>query len=298
MGQSANVVFESTTNAIIEAIEKGAEEWCMPWSTERFEFPSNPVTRKRYRGGNVLTLVGESLVATYSSGEWATYRQWTTVGAQVRKGERGTACIWWHVPKPVEHRDDVADAPRTGFFPRTFVVFNAAQVDDYSATPSLRNSPQQLVTADTFFANVDANVEHRNLGRAFYSPDRDLIVLPQFDSFVDTASYYATSAHEHAHWTGHPDRLNRDLTGRFGSDGYAMEELVAELSAAFTCAMLGISPTPRPDHAAYLALWLRVLRADSKALHLVAGKAQAATDYLVSFGEPVDLGSGYSEYSM
>ena len=77
-----------------------------------------------------------------------------------------------------------------------------------------------------------------------------------------------------------------------------MEELVAELSAAFTCAMLGISPTPRPDHAAYLALWLRVLRADSKALHLVAGKAQAATDYLVSFGEPVDLGSGYSEYSM
>ena len=181
MGQSANVVFESTTNAIIEAIEKGAEEWCMPWSTERFEFPSNPVTRKRYRGGNVLTLVGESLVATYSSGEWATYRQWTTVGAQVRKGERGTACIWWHVPKPVEQRDDVADAPRTGFFPRTFVVFNAAQVDDYSATPSLRNSPQQLVTADTFFANVDANVEHRSLGCAFYSPDRDLIVLPQFD---------------------------------------------------------------------------------------------------------------------
>jgi antirestriction protein ArdC len=105
--------------------------------------------------------------------------------------------------------------------------------------------------------------------------------------FTDAHAYYATSAHEHAHWTGHASRLNRDLANRFGDDAYAAEELVAELYAAFTCATLGISTTPRPDHAAYLAHWLHVLRSDPRALFTVASKAQAATDHLCTLaGEP------------
>ncbi len=108
----------------------------------------------------------------------------------------------------------------------------------------------------------------------------DYIVLPEIEQFGRVSDYYSTSAHEHAHWTGHPSRLARDLVGRFGSDAYAAEELIAELSAAFTCARLGISAAPRPDHAAYLASWLRVLRADASAIFTAASKAQAATDFL------------------
>jgi antirestriction protein ArdC len=109
-------------------------------------------------------------------------------------------------------------------------------------------------------------------------------VLPDLAQFEQASAYYSTSAHEHAHWSGHTSRLARDLSGRFGTDAYAAEELVAELSAAFTCARLGISATPRPDHAAYLSSWLRVLRADSAALFHAASKAQAVSDYLAEPG--------------
>jgi antirestriction protein ArdC len=114
--------------------------------------------------------------------------------------------------------------------------------------------------------------------------------MPTLGQFSSSVAYYATSAHEHAHWTGHASRLARDLSCRFGSDAYAAEELVAELSAAFTCAHLGISTTPRPDHASYLASWLRVLRADPSALFAVASKAQAATDWLVGHASAPALG--------
>lgn len=294
MGTAA-AVFETTTNAIVTAIENGAGQWRMPWSTVGVEFPVNPTTGKRYRGGNVLTLLATALDVGYGSGEWATYKQWAAAGAQVRKGERGTGCVWWNVNTPTITVDDdkqpggtVELHGRPRFTARTFVVFNAAQVDGYTATPNVRDSVEQIDTAEQFFATIGADVEHRNEGRAYYSPARDLIVLPPRDTFIDAPAYYATTAHEHAHWTGHKDRLGRDLTGRYNENAYAVEELIAELSAAFTCALIGISPTPRPDHAQYLAHWLAVLRADPKALHSIAGKAQAATDHLARLAGHTD----------
>lgn len=286
MGTAA-AVFETTTAAIVTQIENGAGQWRMPWSTVGVEFPVNPTTGKRYRGGNVLTLMATGLDAGYGSGEWATYKQWAAVGAQVRKGARGTACVWWNVNTPAITVDDdkqpggtVDLHGRPRFVARTFVVFNAAQVDGHEPALIVRDTVEQIDTAEQFFATVGANVEHRNEGRAYYSPARDLIVLPPRDTFTDAPAYYATAAHEHGHWTGHAERLARDLTGRYNENAYAVEELIAELSAAFKCAVLGISPTSRPDHAQYLAHWLDVLRADPKALHAIAGKAQAATDHL------------------
>ena len=129
---------------------------------------------------------------------------------------------------------------------RAFVVFNAEQVDGYEPAPPTRNTEVQIAAADAFLARVGATVEHRSEGRAYYQPAADLIVLPPFETFTDAHAYYATSAHEHAHWTGHPTRLDRNLANRFGDHAYAAEELIAELSAAFTCAVLGISTTPRP----------------------------------------------------
>ncbi len=286
MGTTTAAVFETTTAAIITAIENGAGTWTMPW-TRGTGFPTNPTTGNHYRGGNTLTLLSTALDRGYETGEWATYKQWATIGAQVRKGETGTACIWWNITTNTneEHTDNSAtEAGRTRIMARTFTVFNAAQVDGHTPTALERDTPTQIDTAERFFAAIGANVEHRNEGSAYYSPTRDLIVLPPLHTFTDSTAYYATTAHEHAHWTGHKSRLNRDLTGRYGTSAYAVEELVAELSGAFTCAILGISPTPRPDHAQYLAHWLNVLRADPKALHAIAGKAQTATDHLTEFG--------------
>ena len=291
MATTAQDVFESTTAAIVQAIEDGAGSWSMPWSRDGLGFPVNPTTKKHYRGGNVLALLAAGLVAGWECGEWATYKQWASIGAQVRKGERGTGCVFWNVTQDrmTVEDDETGDPVELVGFPRfrawAFIVFNAAQVDGYEPTPPTRNSDAQLTEADAFFSRVGAVVEHRHEGRAYYSPAEDLIVLPPFETFTDAPAYYATSAHEHAHWTGHSTRLGRDLVNRFGDDAYAAEELVAELSAAFTCATLGISTTPRPDHAGYLAHWLRVLRADPRALFTVAGKAQAATDHLANLAD-------------
>lgn len=290
---TAQEVFESTTATIVRAIEEGAGSWSMPWSRDGVAFPVNPTTHKHYRGGNVLALMASALIAGWECGQWATYKQWASIGAQVRKGERGTGCIFWNVTQDTMTAEDeqtgepieLVSHPR--FRTRAFVVFNAAQVDEYEPAPPVRNTEAQIGAAEAFFARVEARVEHRNEGCAYYQPAADLIVLPPFEAFTDAHAYYATSAHEHAYWTGHPTRLDRNLGSRFGDHAYAAEELVAELSAAFTCAALGISTTPRPDHAAYLASWLQVLREDPRALFTVATKAQAATDQLCTLaGEP------------
>lgn len=116
--------------------------------------------------------------------------------------------------------------------------------------------------------------------RAFYRPSTDEICVPPFRAFRDAASFYATLAHEATHWTGAPARLARDLSGRFGSDAYAVEELVAELGAAFLCADLGLASEPRLDHAGYIANWLQVLKNDPRAIFTAAAKAQAAADWM------------------
>lgn len=277
---SAHDVYETTTAAIVRAIEEGAGTWRMPWTAEGLAFPSNPTTGKRYRGGNVLTLWLSALQQGYTLGEWATYKQWKSIGAQVRKGEKGTGALFFARREQDETTEE--EGTRTRFIANRFVVFNAGQVEDYTPRIAQRDTVEQIERAEQFFATVGATVEHRPEGRAYYRPSEDLIVLPPFETFTDAPSYYATSAHEHAHWTGHASRLARAYGERFGDDAYAVEELTAELSAAFTCAALGISTTTRPDHAAYLSGWLKVLKSDARALHSIAAKAQAATDYLLT----------------
>ena len=142
--------------------------------------------------------------------------------------------------------------------------------------------------AEMFFAAIDANVRYGG-DRAFYAPVQDFIQMPLFGQFPIRDHFYSTLAHEHTHWTGHESRLNRDLKGRFGSESYAMEELCAELGAAFIGAQLGLDQAVRKDHAQYLSHWLSVLRSDPKALVTVTSKAQAALDHLnalVTANEP------------
>ena len=160
-------------------------------------------------------------------------------------------------------------------------MFNAAQVDGYTpkaetALPML----ERIEQADAFFKSVGAVVRHGG-NQAYYSPASDHIQMPPFQAFRENVSYYSTLAHEHTHWTATAGRCDRQLGKRFGDNAYAAEELIAELGAAFTCAHLGLSTEPRADHAAYINSWLKVLKADKRAIFTAASKAQQATDWLI-----------------
>lgn len=285
-----NNAYDVITNAIVAMIENGAGEWRMPWHSNGsndalLELPRNPVSGTRYRGINVPLLWGSAKHNNFSSHLWATYKQWSQIGAQVKRGEKATTIVFW---KQLVSRDesDSSDESknRVSMMAKAYAVFNASQVDNYSAP--ITESPviepctnERVPEIDAYFAAIGVNVRHGG-NRAFYSPAADFIAMPEFSQFNSAADYYSTLGHEHVHYTGHKKRCNREFGKRFGDNAYAFEELCAELGAAFLCAELGISNEPRPDHAAYLDSWLRVLKSDTRAIFTAASKAQAAIDWL------------------
>jgi len=283
-------VYRKVTDAIINAIESGVGNWRMPWHTSgKFAFsPINVVSRKAYRGINTLCLWSAAQAKGYESAEWATYQQWQERGAQVRKGERATTVVFWKFANDAKETEDGETLTSSRLlFTRGYSVFYAAQVDGYTPKPEItRPMRERIACADVLFKAIGADVSHGG-NRAYYAPATDHIQMPMFDAFHDNVSYYSTLAHEHTHWTSHNSRCDRQLGKRFGDMPYAAEELIAELGAAFTCAHLGLSTEPREDHAQYINSWLKVLRADSKAIFTAASKAQQATDWMIAHaGEP------------
>jgi antirestriction protein ArdC len=275
-------VYERITADIVAAIERGAGAWKMPWhhdgaATHR---PVNAVTAKPYRGMNVLALWAAAEGSRFATGLWGTYRQWGELGTQVRKGERATLGVVWKTIDADESDDDAEGRPKPRMFARGFYLFNVAQVDGYAPpeTPILPES-ERIAHAEDFVARLGIRIE-RGGEQACYRPSTDTVHMPPFARFLDAQSEMSTRLHECAHATAAPHRLDRDLSGRFGSEAYAMEECVAELAASFVLADLGIACRPRPDHAAYLASWLKVLKDDPRAIFTAASKAQAVADWM------------------
>ncbi len=279
-------VYERVTSQIVNAIEQGVENWRMPWHTSgRFaSSPINAITHKPYRGVNVLALWAVAQSKGYESGEWATYQQWQERRAQVRKGEKSASVAFWKFANESAESQDAEEEHSSRshlLFCRLYSVFNAAQVDGYKPKAEAETPIEQRIeSAEAFFERIPARVAHLG-NRAFYSPIEDSITLPPFAAFFAPIDYYSTRAHETVHWTAKAERCDRQLGKRFGDSAYAIEELVAELSAAFTLAHLGLSSEPRPDHAQYIASWLRVLKADKRAIFTAASKAQQAADYII-----------------
>ena len=219
-------VYEQITHSIVTAIEQGAGRYQMPWHT--LSTPINAATQKPYRGVNVLNLWIASSRLGYSSSAWATYRQWSELGAQVRRSERSTTVIFW---KFFDREAGESDAPsdpeaiestnhHARCFARAYNLFNAAQVDGYQPSSSARLSEEQrLQNAETFFAALPGTVDFGG-DKAFYCPSSDSIQIPPFAQFKSSAKFYSVLAHERCHWTGAPSRLNRDLSGRFGEESY------------------------------------------------------------------------------
>jgi antirestriction protein ArdC len=227
--------------------------------------------------------------AGHSSPFWMTYRQSQVLGAQVRKGERGTVAIFYRAYQAEEaDESDEGAGPRTRRVLRSFTVFNACQIDGLPSKffPEPRPLPpatERDAALDAFFAAVPARIRHWG-AEAYYSPVLDQVTMPEAGLFRDLDHYRATLAHELSHWTGHENRLARQMGGRFGSEAYAMEELVAELSSAMLGAELGLPVDHLDHHASYLASWLKVLKADSRAILTVAAKAEEAASLLLRLG--------------
>ena len=198
----------------------------------------------------------------YNCPLWLTYKQAAELGGQVRKGEKGSLVVYANTFTKTGTDEQGAEVETEIPFMKGYTVFNAEQIDGlpahfYATVPPLNNDITRLESAERFFASTKATIQHGG-NRAFYSPDRDIVQMPELNTFRDAESYYATLAHEMTHWTRHASRLDRDLgRKRFADAGYAMEELVAEIGAAFLCADLGITPETRDDHAAYIASWLQ-----------------------------------------
>jgi antirestriction protein ArdC len=289
-------VYRKVTDAIVNAIEQGVGNWRMPWHTSgRYAFsPLNVVSKKPYRGVNTLCLWAAAQHKGYERGEWGTYQQWQDRGAQVRKGEKATTVVYWKFANSAAETQEDSEERTAGgsrlLFTRGYSVFNAAQVDGYTPNADPGTPIEQRIErAELFFTSINARVAHQG-NRAFYSPLDDSITLPPFAAFHTPIDYYSTRAHETGHWTSAAGRCNRELGKRFGDNAYAMEELVAELTAAFVCSHLGLSSEPRADHAEYIASWLKVLKADKRAIFTAASKAQQATDFMVQMsGRTVEV---------
>lgn len=283
-------VYTRVTDQIIQAIEAGTEDWNMPWHTTSISgCPRNAATGNAYRGVNILSLWAVSHMNGYPEGIWATVKQWNDLNRTIKRGERAAVGVFW---KPIDiqqfgeaesdSRDDhsEAEANRTRWIARAFPLFNIAQLDGYQP-PEQPERPghQRIVEAEAFVAALGADVRHGG-NRAFYRSSSDHIQMPPFDVFLDPIAYYGTLLHEATHWCGAKSRLDRDLSGRFGSEAYAAEELIAELGTSFVCADLGIAPEPRPENAAYINNWLSILKADKRAIFTASTHAQRAADYL------------------
>jgi antirestriction protein ArdC len=282
-------LYQTVTDQVLDLMNQHGADWVKPWTGTGI--PTNASTGAEYQGSNILMLGMAAFAKGYESHHWATYKQWQAVGAQVRRGEQSTVGILF---KPLVKEDDDGTERKIPMI-KAFRVFNADQVDGW--TPPVvegQGEAERIDAAETFIGNTGADIRHGDAG-AFYVPDLDRISLPHRETFTATATstateaYYGTALHELGHWSGAKHRLARDLSGRFGTAKYAGEELVAELTSAFLCAHLGISPTPRADHAQYLNAWMQKLREDKRAFLTAASAAQKAADYLRDLQEAETL---------
>jgi antirestriction protein ArdC len=283
-------VYTRITSAIVAELEKGVRPWVKPWNAGHAAGRISRPLRyngQPYAGINVLSLWASASVQGFSSPIWMTFRQALGLKAHVRKSERGSPVVYASTSTREEMpTDGVGVIEREIRFLKAYTVFNVEQIEGLPehyyacAEESELDAPTRIAHAEAFFAATAVSVSHAG-NRAYYRPSADHVVMPAFDAFRDAESYYATLAHETTHWTAHPSRLARDFgSKRFGSEGYAVEELVAELGAAFLCADLDLSLEPREDHASYVSHWLKILNEDSRAIFTAASHAQRAVDYL------------------
>ncbi len=282
-------VYSRVTNRIIADLEQGVRPWLKPWNTGH---AAGRITRPLrhnaipYQGINVIMLWSAATTKGYGSPLWLTFKQALELGGAVRKGETGELVVYANKITRTDTDDQGEESEREIPFLKGYTVFNAEQCDGLPdrftapAEPPALSPLARLAHADRFFAQTGATIRTGGT-QAYYASGPDHIQMPPFETFRDAESHAATLAHELAHWTRHPSRLDRDFgRKRFGDKGYAIEELVAELGSAFLSADLVLTPEVRPSHADYIGSWLKALKDDKRLIFTAASHAQRAADFL------------------
>jgi antirestriction protein ArdC len=287
-------VYDKVTHRIIEQLEQGVRPWMKPWSAGHADGKIIRPLRHNgipYNGVNVILLWMESMEKGYTAPIWMTFKQALELGGHVRKGERGSMVVYANTITRTETDDATGEEKERDIpFMKGYTVFNVQQIEKlpqhyYSPAdlPPRLDEAQRIECAEAFLNHIGASVSHGG-NRAFYSALSDHIQMPPFEFFDKPESYYETRLHETVHWTKHPARLNREFgKKKWGDEGYAMEELVAEIGSAFLAADLRLTPEVREDHAAYIDSWLKVLKEDKRAIFSAASHAQKAADHLHSY---------------
>ena len=288
-------IYKEITDKIISILDRvNPDDYEAPFAGLAAQgLPMNPVTDHRYQGINIPSLWFDQQTREFSSNHWATFKQWKTNGAQVRKGEKGSPIILYKTLTKTDEDENGTETETAIPMLKIYTVFNADQVDGYDHGGNAKEDDADLVeriaAADRFCTATGARIEHGSEG-AYYMPKTDSIHLPDTKKFINTKTatatenYYSTLFHELTHWTGAPKRLDRDRELYSGDQKkYAFEELIAELGAAFLCASLRITQAPRDDHAQYIKSWLQALKGDKKFVFKAAAQAAKANDYLNNF---------------
>jgi antirestriction protein ArdC len=278
--------YQELTDKIVAALEAGVAPWRRPWDPNACggsTTPVNAVTGHRYRGVNLFVLGMSPLAIMSGDPRWCSYRQAAARGWQVRKGEKATPVYFY---KPIEVEDSAADNGETRRIPmlRVFSVFHTSQIDGVPALalPAPKKTvPERIQDVEVILKASGVPVRIGG-DRAFYSPALDVIQMPPDEAFLGPEQRAVVVLHELAHASGHFSRLNRELSGSFGSALYAKEELRAELTSVAVGSMIGLS-CDIPNHASYLQSWIAVLKQDRREIFRAAAEAQRMADYILGF---------------
>lgn len=276
-------VYEHVTAQITNALIRGVVPWRRPWRGGE-AMPANAKSNKPYRGVNVFLLA----LSPYTDHRWVTFNQAKELGGSIRKGERASPVVFWK-PWHIEGVDQTTGEVMHWDVPllKQYYVFNVEQCQNLDVSPLMLAGERKnrIERAEALVRNVPhpPRVQEQGIS-AWYRPADDLVQVPPIDLFESADLYYNTVFHEFGHATGHEKRLNRaSVTGevQFGSACYSREELIAELTAAFCCATVGLDNSLIENSASYVQSWLSVLRSDKRAIVFAAARAQKATDYLL-----------------
>lgn len=275
---------KAVTERLIGMLESGTAPWQKPWDAgiAAMNRPHN-FNGRPYHGVNALMLWCTAIDKGYEDPRWLTFKQVNKLGGHVNKGEKAQIVEYWQWEKEVENPETGEKEKVPLEHPKVYraAVFNA---DQCTGLPKLRRQAQKwspVERAENIIAANGVPVTHNTDGSAFYSPGGDFICLPPRESFATVDAYYSTLLHEVGHSTGHPTRLNREFGGQFGSEGYAREELRAELASTFLCGELGIATTGSDEqHAAYVKSWVSALKNDYNEIFRAAADAEKICNYL------------------
>ena len=271
-------LFEKVSRQVITAMETSGVDWCKSWAPIGGRGPFSIDSGKSYTGFNTLILGLSRMSQGWSSNEFGTFKSWRRKGYSVAKGQKGTHITYYTSGTKTVKKDNGQEDTEAYRVLRLYVVFNAEQISDYTPAdiedvPEFTANPNTAM--DTLAADVGVDVRNVDLAQAFYAPGPDYVNMPRIEQFDSAEAYACTLGHEITHWTKHKSRLDR-------KEGRAVEELVAEMGSAMLAASLGISPTPREDHATYLNSWIKELKDKPSSIQKASAKAQAATSYLLN----------------